>query len=237
MLENVSIVMLQTTYVPYVVTLQNKKLGTEGRDLWIVPTIIGKEIGDIVEYCFEEIKCSGDINSLGRVFFNYSLLDNLAQSFTVLIKKVFCGNKVYSDVIFAYKYVEVSSIMHTANEGLEPSDYTWESTDESRFAIAMYKDASGKIKRFVYRGHDPEWEQASLNLYNNEEVKNVYENAKQGLQETKQKVDALNSLFGKGAQSAQEVKKQQELRLKKLSKKIQNRQQFLKCIQFLKLRL
>lgn len=215
--ENVSIVMLQASYVPYVVTLQNKMLGTKEQDVWIVPTIIGKNVGDTVDYCFEEIKCSGDINSLGRLFFNYDLLSCLAQSFTVLIKKAYCGNKVYSDVIFAYKYIEAGYMLPEADsaqgDDLENGGSDW--VDESRFAIAIYKDNDGNIKRFVYRGHDPEWEQITLGLYTDKTIQMVYQNAQQGLQETRQKVDVLNSLFGKGAQSAQEVKKQQEFRAQK----------------------
>lgn len=205
--EKVSIVLLQTPYVPYPVILKNNKLGTKDQDFWIVPTIIGEDIKGVVEYSFEEIRCFCDINSFGRMFFNSELLDNLEQSFFVLIKKVVCEKKEYKDVFLIYQhFAEVQSVENNEQEGNEEE---LEGTNEFRFAMVIYTDSNGAIKRFVYRGRDPELEQDYMDGYKNY-VDSIYHNAKHGIQEKSKKIDALHSLFGKGFKSAKEVSKMQQ---------------------------
>lgn len=209
--EKVSIVLLQTPYVPYPIILKNSKLGTKDQDFWIVPTIIGKEIEGVVEYAFEEIRSSCDINSLGRTFFNSELLDNLSQSFRVLIKKAVCGKKEYKDVLLIYEYSPES--FPDEDDMFEKQDGNEEDGEgvflELKIAMAIYEDSNKNIKRFVYRGRNPEWEQFYMDEYKTN-VDSVYHNAKQGIQEKSKNIDALNSLFGKGFKSAKEVAKMQQ---------------------------
>lgn len=206
--EKALIVLLQAPYVQRSVVLQNtnlekQKVANYKQDnaLFIVPAIIGKQVGDVVNYCFEEIRCAGDISNLAAVFFNYTLTIKgwLAQSFSILIKKAYCGSAEYSDVLLMYNGLFSRQV--------------------------MYKDSSGHINfidllkngDFVkdFEMEAPEMEVSELEEFYNKMVNEIYQNAKQGVQETTQKIDTLNALFAKGAQSVQEVKKQQEFRAQK----------------------
>lgn len=180
--EDVSITLLSTPYVQYPITIKGAG--------WIVPTIIGSTIGDRIYYCIEEIISPNDINDLGETFFNSELLNNLAQSFVMLIKKATCGKKQYSNIILFFNHFEgdksesgtkttqVDSLDELyLNEKMgeyenrhtpayEYSETLYKNDPGHRFAIAMYQDEkANKIKAFVYKGRDKDRKEKVLKDY------------------------------------------------------------------------
>lgn len=225
--SDVSIVLLSTPYVQYPIAVQGNVV--KNRDLWFVPTIIDTTVGNIVYYCIEEMNCSCDINTLGRMFFNKDLLITLEQSFSILLKKVRCGKKQYSNVLLLYQYSpeELNSMDQEAEGSLSSDDEDKESlSDDSvfypeiRFAMMLYKDEKEqKIKRFVYKGLAVEgWEESFMAQYDSW-VESTESVARGAISEKQEKIQNLAKSFETIAKrSSVDVQREQEYRSAKAKK-------------------
>lgn len=218
---DVSIVLLSTPYVQYPINVEGNVV--KNRDLWFVPTIIDTTIGNIVYYCIEEMNCSCDINTLGRMFFNKELLESLEHSFSILLKKVRCGKKEYSNVLLLYQYTpaQLNSMDQEAEGLLSRDDEDKESlSDDSvlspaiRFAMMLYKDEKEqKIKRFVYKGRAVEgWEESFMAQYDSW-VQSTESVARWAISKKQEKIQNLaKSLEAIAKRSPADVQREQEYR-------------------------
>lgn len=137
-------IFLKTSYIPIPIFIQGNL-----KEMFIIPTIIHKELLQRVDYYIEKLQTNNDytIIDLVHTIFEEKSIRYLAQPFAIFIKQLTLGNNKYSDVLFFVQGDTKGRVITTGSD----REWSW-----NRTLFCIYKDNRGKDSGIMWNITGPD---------------------------------------------------------------------------------